>query len=481
MGLFSSLFGSSGSGKADRMRQQAIDAFNSIRSPELTDLQVQLDKYVSAGRLTPQQAEAELLQSNAFNDIVTDPQLEGAQKQALVALQDIGTQGGLTAVDKARMADITSEQSQVARGRNQAIMSQARERGMGGSDISTVNQLISEQSAADRASRRGTEVAAQAEARALQALIAGGQMAGGIRAQDYGEQATRAGAENAIDLFNKQTLNQTNLYNIDAANKAQAANLANEQSISNVNVSTSNEQQRYNAQQNQQVFQNEMAKAQGLAGTYNQWAGDATAARRSEQAADAALLGGVVQTGAGALSGAFKSPVASTTPLASDATTSKFQDAFDEDKYGTRYAYGGEVSKKTPSLPIVGGQGDNWNLKDPSGQPIGTFKDYSSAADYEQKVREKQPNVQDFTNGGSVPGIAPIPGDHPVNDTVPAQLSPGEVVVPRTAMSDDEEFDTFMAKFRPSKRNQPAQDPDKPLVAQALTSIQQRLDRIEGR
>lgn len=37
-----------------------------------------------------------------------------------------------------------------------------------------------------------------------------------------------------------------------------------------------------------------------------------------------------------------------------------------------------------------------------------------------------------FYDGGQVPGQAQVPGDHPANDTVPAMLSPGEVVVPRT-------------------------------------------------
>ncbi len=425
MGLFSKLFGGAGSDKADKMRQAAIDAFTSIQTPELKDLQIQLEEYVVQGRLTPDQAEAELLKSNAFNDIITDPALEGAQKQALTALQKIGTEGGLTAIDRARMADITSEQSQVAKSRNEAILSQARERGMGGSDISTVSQLISEQGAADIAARRGTEVAAQAEARALQAIIAGGQTAGGIRAQSYGEQANRAVAENAIDLFNKQTLNQTNLYNIDAANKAQAANLAEQQRVADVNVGTSNVEQQYNAQRNQQIFENEMRKASGIAGTYNQWAGDATQAARSEQAADLALTGGAVQTGATALGGAFAGPVGAVaakgafTP--SNPTEAGFQDEYDKNLAGTRFSHGGEV-----------------------------------------------------------PGEAVIPGNSPVNDTVPAQLSPGEVVVPRTAMSDDEEFDVFMEKFRPSKRK-PQVDPDTPLVEQALSSLHTRVDQLERR
>jgi len=251
VGLFSSLFGSSGSDKADKLRQKAIDAFNAIQTPELKDLQVQLDKYVQSGTLSPEQAEAQLLQSNAFNDIVSDPSLEGAQKQALSSLQNVASSGGLTAIDKAQLQDITSQQNQEARGRNEAIMSNARERGTGGSDLTAVNQLLNEQGAADRASRSGLDVAAQAQARALQAMQAAGKTAGDIRTQDYGEAANKAASENAIDLFNKQTLNQTNLYNVDAANRAAAANLANSQAISNANTETGNANKTYNAQQNQ--------------------------------------------------------------------------------------------------------------------------------------------------------------------------------------------------------------------------------------
>lgn len=39
-----------------------------------------------------------------------------------------------------------------------------------------------------------------------------------------------------------------------------------------------------------------------------------------------------------------------------------------------------------------------------------------------------------MSNGGVVPGKPVFGGDHPKNDTVPAMLSPGEVVVPRTVV-----------------------------------------------
>lgn len=40
--------------------------------------------------------------------------------------------------------------------------------------------------------------------------------------------------------------------------------------------------------------------------------------------------------------------------------------------------------------------------------------------------------IQNFKNGGQVPGQANVPGDSPKNDTVHAMLSPNEIVVPRS-------------------------------------------------
>lgn len=40
--------------------------------------------------------------------------------------------------------------------------------------------------------------------------------------------------------------------------------------------------------------------------------------------------------------------------------------------------------------------------------------------------------IPSFKEGGRVPGQEMVPGDHPINDTVHARLSPGEIVIPKT-------------------------------------------------
>lgn len=47
-------------------------------------------------------------------------------------------------------------------------------------------------------------------------------------------------------------------------------------------------------------------------------------------------------------------------------------------------------------------------------------------------------------HGGVIPGQAPLPGDHPANDVVPMHLSPGEGVIPRSAMHDRSKAHAFL-------------------------------------
>ena len=437
MGLFTSLFGSSGSDKADKLRQQAIDAFGAIKTPELSALQVQLDKYVQAGKITPEEAEATLLNSNAFNSIKTDPSLVGAQKQALQQLQDTANEGGLTAIDKSRLQDITDRQNQEARSGNEAIMQNAQARGVGSSDLSTVNQLINSQSAADRASRAGTDVAAQAQARALQALQAAGQLGGQMEAQQFGEGAQKAQAQNAIDAFNAQTQNQFNLTNTLAANQAQYANLENAQDIANKNTSTQNQGKIYNSGMVQQQFQDELAKAQGKAGTLNSWAGDAQKQSQNEAAADMALTGQLINAGATAAGGAFgggagaggagagSSGMASSSAVNGGAPFKTYAPSMAEMGF---LSHGGEVKK--PGLE------DEYNDFVQRFCNGGTVKMADGGS-----VTIRPANMK---KGGKVPGVPKVPGDSIKNDTVPAMLSPGEVVLPRSVAQHPERIPTFM-------------------------------------
>jgi hypothetical protein len=54
-----------------------------------------------------------------------------------------------------------------------------------------------------------------------------------------------------------------------------------------------------------------------------------------------------------------------------------------------------------------------------------------------------------MSQGGYVGGGEVVEGDHPANDTVPAMLSPGEIVIPKSLVeASDEEILNFIKKHR---------------------------------
>lgn len=73
-----------------------------------------------------------------------------------------------------------------------------------------------------------------------------------------------------------------------------------------------------------------------------------------------------------------------------------------------------------------------------------------------------------FKVGGPVPGQARVAGDSLRNDTVPAKLSPGEFVVPRTAMANPAVRD-FLAKHVPTPR--PPSEPHPSDVASVMRAL----------
>jgi len=75
-----------------------------------------------------------------------------------------------------------------------------------------------------------------------------------------------------------------------------------------------------------------------------------------------------------------------------------------------------------------------------------------------------------FLRGGQVPGQPQVAGDSPANDTVPARLSPGEFVVPKTAMQRPEIRD-FLAKNVPTPRPPSAHPSDVASLLKALSML----------
>lgn len=75
-------------------------------------------------------------------------------------------------------------------------------------------------------------------------------------------------------------------------------------------------------------------------------------------------------------------------------------------------------------------------------------------------------------DGGKIDGQAPVQGDHPANDTVPAMLSPGEIVVPRSKASNPKLAKQFIDQVM-SGKTQETQSGDEVTYADVLAMQKQ--------
>ncbi len=96
------------------------------------------------------------------------------------------------------------------------------------------------------------------------------------------------------------------------------------------------------------------------------------------------------------------------------------------------------------SMPAIAGAAQGGQIQ-PSGgvsgpsSHLGRFLRGSQATGapgthVEAMAKLERGGVVDFRSGGDVPGKAQVQGDSPKNDTVPAMVSPGEAVLPRSIM-----------------------------------------------
>lgn len=138
---------------------------------------------------------------SAFENIQLDPEGLDAQRAALAKLSEIG-EGGLLLGDKVALQEIQDSTARQDAARQSAIQQNMAERGMGGGGAEMAQRLLSQQAGADRAAANSRNIAAMAQQRALDAIMQRGQLGGQMRMQQYGMEADKAQAMDAISRFN---------------------------------------------------------------------------------------------------------------------------------------------------------------------------------------------------------------------------------------------------------------------------------------
>jgi hypothetical protein len=361
---------------------KALAALQGVGVPTTQQLSLpELQKYVSAGVLTPQQYQAISANPQAYQDAVQqnlDTSGTTAQKSALQQLGGVA-QTGSTPIMAAQLANIRAGQNQNDQATRAANLQNAQQRGVAGGGLEFLNNMVGEQNSATNANLAGVNAGANNASLALNAIGQQGQLGGQLQGQSNQMATNAAQAAQQVAQYNSGLQSAANQYNTQNANSAQAANLANAQGISNQNTGNANARTQYNAMVPQTQFSDQMQKAQGVAGAY----GNKANLAQNQAAGQNQFTGSLLGTGA---------------------------------QLGAAYMTGG-ASAAAPSL--VGKQPSSGG-----GDP--------SQYDYMNSQPLAHGGEVCMEDGGPVPGEPNVPGDSTQNDTVDAKLSPHEIVLPNS-------------------------------------------------
>lgn len=387
--------------------QAALNEISQVQVPDAESLKVKLQQLVQQGVMTPEQAQAATVEYNAYDNVTANPEARSAQMEALQGLHDQYSNGGLTDTDRSRIQATLDEVNNNQRGQDQAITQDARRRGVSGSGLEMAQRMMSQQNSASQAGRQGMDIAAMAEQAKMAALEKAGTLGGQIEDRQYGQDSSKAAAQNAINQFNATSQQQVALTNMAARNAAKATNLAEKQRVADTNTNMENSNRVRNTELLHQSYTDKLEKAKAVAGALSGAGQAAQTASNASTKWNADLIGGASNAAAtyGASGGFSSAPPANVMQVAPGYTT------------------------------LTGSERDKY-------KPLG------------------------YAKGGKVPGTAPFSGDDSRNDVVDARLSPGEVVVPRSETPDYEEF----LKTMPRSEGKPSVETVK-MVLQALSEM----------
>lgn len=421
------MFDSADSSSQDYLKQ-ALAAYNNINVPTAESGRIDaLPTQAVQGTVTPQDIAVEDQVPSEYNNISLDPSSRAAQMQALQSYMDIANAGGLDAESKLAIQEAIDAANTQSRGAQGAIMNSAQAMGQGGGDFALTQRAIEAQGASNNAAHQGMQAAAMSEANREAALNAMANIGGSINASDYGQAAEKARAGDVINATNTGATNTANTGNV--ANKIQTGefNVGTAQNVNAANTTAGQNKVYYNAGLPQQKFNNELAKASGVAGVSGNQASAAQAGQNADNAMTGSLLGTV-----GTIAGAYYGGPAGA------AAGGALGNAAGGSKQNS-----GAMARPMPPPK-------NTSQYKPAGVSGYSKGGYTCYADggvaHDHDICMKL--------GGHVGGEAEVPGDSETNDTVPAMLSPGELVIPRSVPKDGQHMEEFA-------RNAPVHDTDK--------------------
>jgi hypothetical protein len=278
--------GKSEMGQATALMRDNIARLEAIGIPTVDAQKISLESPELVGML-----EAGILEPSKFAEISMDPRLQAAQMAVLQEMTGIGESG------RDAESKLTLEQGlgRIA-GAEQADFQKITE----DPTLNAGQKLALREAMKQRSNEGKQDVALKSAAQAQQAKVAAlGQkanLASEMQRQQLGLAGQKASAADAINQFNTQLRQQTNIGNKEYE-RQRAAQVA----------ATKNQQEMYNKGLIQQQFQNQMARVTGVTGAQSNLANiygqQAAAAQQAQQAQTGALLNLGGTLGAAAIKG----------------------------------------------------------------------------------------------------------------------------------------------------------------------------------
>ncbi len=366
--------------EAQRYLAEAQKNIAAVNTPTAAQLTLpELQQYVNAGMMTPAQMEAYLQQNNALATENTPQTGTAAQIEALNQLSGVANAGAAgTPVEQAQQAQTIQAMNQAVGGQRGAAEQAAAARGTPASMIQMATSGMNAGQDAQQAYQNALQSQAQAYQQAVNAMSQGGATGQALQGQQNTQANTVAAAQNAMQQFNAANQQNASATNAGMKQQTNAYNTENSQNVANQNTGLGNQRTMYNAQVPETVFNNAMQKATGQANVAGQQANQATQAGQQNAGVWSGLIGAGATIAGGPIAGLA-------TKTAVDSSTGK----------QPMYAHGG-------------------------------IADNHAGCYHEGGIC--------MESGGMVPGQAKHPGDTLRNDTVTAHVSPGEAVIPRTAV-----------------------------------------------
>lgn len=179
----------------------------------LDNLRARFAEYDQLPAAGYQDIAAQQLGPSALEGIQVDPQGRQGQQDAIAGLDDLAKNGGLSLGDMKALNDIQANLNRNVLAQRKGLTNEFAARGQLGSGAQLAMDLDAQQNAAENANQRGESVAAQAQQRALQAMLQKAGLARGMTNDDYQRKLAAAQARDAIETRNAAARTDASKYN----------------------------------------------------------------------------------------------------------------------------------------------------------------------------------------------------------------------------------------------------------------------------